>query len=366
MAPLVRLLQRDPRFDARICVTGQHREMLDQVLDEFDIQPDYDLQIMTSGQDLTDITCAALGGLRNVLAQDQPDMMLVHGDTSTTFAASLAAYYAQIPVGHVEAGLRTGNLYSPWPEEANRRLATVLATLHFAPTHSAAQNLLNEGVAEAKIAVTGNTVIDSLLTTLAKLENEPDVRSEIEGNFPQLRADHPLVLITAHRRENFGAGFDRICAALIRSAQASPNVDFVFPVHLSEHVQKPVHRHLADISNIHLVAPQEYLSFVYLMDRAALILTDSGGIQEEATALGKPVFIMREATERPEALDGGNALLVGTDSAVIVREIGAALLNPSGGQAVRLTKNPFGDGSASEKIVEILVTAHPSTCDQRV
>ncbi len=357
MAPLVMALQRDERFDARVCVTGQHRELLDQVLKQFDIQPDHDLRVMAPDQDLTDITCAVLQGLRPVLARDRPDILLVHGDTSTTFAASLAAFYEKIPVGHVEAGLRTGEIYSPWPEEANRKLVSSLATLHFAPTQSAAQNLLGEGVAASKIAVTGNTVVDALLATLVKLDSEPALRKEFEGKFSQLRSNHRLVLVTAHRRENFGVGFERICSALMQSAQLLPEVDLIFPVHLNGHVQEPVRRHLSEIPNLHLVAPQSYLPFVYLMNRASLFLTDSGGIQEEAQSLGKPVLVMRESTERPEALHSGNAMLVGTDIETITREIRAALSDSADCVSIKLNKNPFGDGTACEKIVEILVTS---------
>lgn len=358
MAPLVKALGADERFDSKVCVTGQHREMLDQVLDLFEITPDHDLNIMKPGQDLTDVTCSILSGLREVLAAEKPDMVLVHGDTATTFATSLAAYYQQIPVGHVEAGLRTGNLYSPWPEEANRKLTGALAALHFAPTDTSRNNLLAEGVAASSVVVTGNTVIDALLDVVNKLEAVPEHQAEMAARFPFLRQDSKMVLITGHRRESFGGGFERICEAIAQVAAANPDVDFLYPVHLNPNVREPVHRLLDDLGNVHLAEPTDYLPFVYLMNRSSIILTDSGGIQEEAPSLGKPVLVMRETTERPEAVDAGTVKLVGTQVQTIVEELTQLLTDKQAYQAMSFAHNPYGDGKACARILDALQAFH--------
>ena len=356
MAPLALQLAADERFDAKVCVTGQHREMLDQVLSLFDLKPDYDLNIMKPGQDLTDVTAGILTGLKPVLAEFKPDIVLVHGDTATTFASSLAAYYQQIPVGHVEAGLRTGNIYSPWPEEGNRKLTGALATLHFAPTETSRQNLLNEGVGEERILVTGNTVIDALLDVVAKLEASQSLQAQFSQQFNFLQADKKLILVTGHRRESFGGGFERICRALVDTAKAHPEVQVVYPVHLNPNVREPVNRLLQGIENVHLIEPLDYLPFVYLMNRAHLILTDSGGIQEEAPSLGKPVLVMRDTTERPEAVEAGTVKLVGTDSEMIVKHLNLLLSDESAYAAMSRAHNPYGDGRACSRIQEGLLT----------
>lgn len=355
MAPLALRLAGDSRFDCRICVTGQHREMLDQVLRLFSLQAAFDLGIMRPGQDLSDITSAVLSGMREVFATFTPDIVLVHGDTATTFAASLAAYYRQIAVGHVEAGLRTHNLYSPWPEEANRKLTGALAEIHFAPTVSAADNLRREGIADSAIQVTGNTVIDALHEVVAKLRESGDSLSDGLTGLPVLSPERRMILVTGHRRESFGDGFERICQALARVATSRPDVDIVYPVHLNPSVQEPVNRLLGDFANIHLIPPQDYLPFVYLMDRAHLVLTDSGGVQEEAPSLGKPVLVMRDTTERPEAVAAGTVRLVGTDSDVIVAEIERLLDDTSEYSRMSFAHNPYGDGAACSRIVEGLV-----------
>ncbi|MCC4261394.1 UDP-N-acetylglucosamine 2-epimerase (non-hydrolyzing) [Pseudomonas aestusnigri] len=356
MAPLALQLAADERFDAKVCVTGQHREMLDQVLSLFDLKPDYDLNIMKPGQDLTDVTAGILTGLKPVLAEFKPDIVLVHGDTATTFAASLAAYYQQIPVGHVEAGLRTGNIYSPWPEEGNRKLTGALATLHFAPTETSRQNLLNEGVGEERILVTGNTVIDALLDVVAKLEASQSLQAQFSQQFNFLQADKKLILVTGHRRESFGGGFERICRALVDTAKAHPEVQVVYPVHLNPNVREPVNRLLQGIENVHLIEPLDYLPFVYLMNRAHLILTDSGGIQEEAPSLGKPVLVMRDTTERPEAVEAGTVKLVGTDTDMIVKRLNLLLSDETAYAAMSRAHNPYGDGRACSRIQEGLLT----------
>jgi len=358
MAPLVKALETDERFESAVCVTAQHREMLDQVLALFGIQPEYDLSIMKPGQSLHDVTSGILVGLKEVLAQYQPDVVLVHGDTATTFAASLAAFYQQIPVGHVEAGLRTGNLYSPWPEEANRKLTGVLTEYHFAPTETSRNNLLAENVPHESIHVTGNTVIDALLEVVKKLETNKGLRDELGGLFPMLRQGSPMVLITGHRRESFGGGFERICEAIARVAQANPNVDLLYPVHLNPNVKEPVYRLLGNLPNVHLVEPTDYLPFVYLMNRAALILTDSGGIQEEAPSLGKPVLVMRETTERPEAVDAGTVRLVGTDADRIFQEITVLLSDQAAYERMSYAHNPYGDGQACSRILNTLHNAN--------
>lgn len=354
MAPLALSLAADPRFVSKVCVTGQHRQMLDQVLQLFALQPDFDLDIMKTGQDLTDVTTSILQGMKRVFADYKPDIVLVHGDTATTVSASLAAYYHQIAIGHVEAGLRTGNLYSPWPEEANRKLTGALATLHFAPTEVSCQNLQREGVPRDAIMVTGNTVIDALLEVTGKLESTPSLRSELDVQFPFLHADRCMVLVTGHRRESFGGGFDRICLALADTAKAFPEVDIVYPVHLNPNVREPVTRLLTGISNIHLIAPQDYLPFVYLMNRSHLILTDSGGIQEEAPSLGKPVLVMRETTERPEAVAAGTVRLVGTSIDGISSSLRELLTDESAYRRMSLSHNPYGDGMACSRILDAL------------
>lgn len=354
MAPLVQALRADIRFDTRVCVTGQHRHMLDQVLELFAIRPDHDLAVMQPGQDLTDITAAILRGLRGVLAQVRPDVALVHGDTTTTFAATLASYYQRIPVGHVEAGLRTGDLYAPWPEEANRKLTGALAALHFAPTESARQNLLREGVSPQNIFVTGNTVIDALLQVVGRLRRDSALQQAQATRFFFLRPEAPLILVTGHRRESFGAGFERICQALVRTAQQFPRADIVYPVHLNPQVREPVNRLLAGIANVHLIEPQDYLPFVYLMERAHVILTDSGGIQEEAPALGKPVLVMRETTERPEAVHAGTVRLVGTGVEAIAAGLAELLTDPEACRRMGVAHNPYGDGRACGRVIETL------------
>ena len=354
MAPLALQLAEDPRFNAKVCVTAQHREMLDQVLGLFELTPDYDLNLMKPGQDLTDVTTGILQGMKSVLADFQPDMVLVHGDTATTFATTLAAYYQQIPVGHVEAGLRTGNLYSPWPEEGNRKLTGAIAAKHFAPTATSRQNLLNEGIADASIYVTGNTVIDALLEVVKKLETNQELANELQARFDFLDSSRKLILVTGHRRESFGGGFERICQALVRTAEAHPEVQILYPVHLNPNVQEPVNRLLAGLKNIHLIEPQDYLPFVYLMNRAHIILTDSGGIQEEAPSLGKPVLVMRDTTERPEAVEAGTVKLVGTDVDTITGELNTLLTDQRAYNAMSHAHNPYGDGKACQRIRDAL------------
>ncbi|UMY62953.1 UDP-N-acetylglucosamine 2-epimerase (non-hydrolyzing) [Pseudomonas sp. LS.1a] len=353
MAPLALNLAQDDRFESRVCVTGQHRQMLDQVLELFEITPDYDLNIMKPGQDLTDVTTAILQGLKPVLAEFKPDVVLVHGDTATTLATSLAAYYQQIPIAHVEAGLRTGNLYSPWPEEGNRRLTGALAALHFAPTSTSQDNLLREGIDAATIHTTGNTVIDALLEVVRKLES-PALKSQFEEQFSFLNPERRMVLVTGHRRENFGGGFERICQALVQTARQFPDVDIVYPVHLNPNVREPVNRLLADVNNIHLIEPLDYLPFVYLMTRSYLILTDSGGIQEEAPALGKPVLVMRDTTERPEAVAAGTVKLVGTDVESITEHLAKLLTDDATYREMSFAHNPYGDGKACARILDAL------------
>jgi UDP-N-acetylglucosamine 2-epimerase (non-hydrolysing) len=353
MAPVVKALGADPRFDSRVCVTAQHREMLDQVLALFEITPDHDLDIMAPDQDLYDITTRILLGLRDVIRAEKPDMILVHGDTTTTLAASLAAFYEKVPVGHVEAGLRTGNLLSPWPEEANRKLTGVLAAAHFAPTASARDALLAEGVDEARILTTGNTVIDALLWVRERIDGDAALRDELAGRFPY-GLERPMVLITGHRRESFGGGFERICQAVSRLAEAHPDTDFVYPVHLNPNVQEPVNRLLSGRPNVHLIEPQDYLPFVWLMGNATLILTDSGGIQEEAPSLGKPVLVMRDTTERPDAVDAGTVKLVGTGADAIHDEAHRLLTDQAAWDAMSRAHNPYGDGRASQRIADFL------------
>ena len=349
MAPVVRALAQASDVDARVCVTAQHREMLDQVLELFEIKPDYDLDLMRPGQGLEDITAGVLLALSPVLDEFQPHLVLVHGDTTTTLASSLAAYYRKIPVGHVEAGLRTGNIFSPWPEEVNRKVAGAIAALHFAPTEQSKQNLLAEAVSKQVIIVTGNTVIDALIDVVAKLESDTDRMAELTQRFG-LDPAKRMILVTGHRRESFGDGFLRICEALATLA-ARDDVEIVYPVHLNPNVKGPVEEKLSGFANVHLIAPQDYLPFVYLMSRAAVILTDSGGVQEEAPSLGKPVLVMRETTERPEAVDAGTVKLVGTDTALIVSEVNRLLDDKAAYDAMSFAHNPYGDGKAVDRIL---------------
>lgn len=349
MAPLLHALQTDGGFKVRLCVTAQHRQMLDEVLELFELRADRDLDVMTEGQSLNGLCARLLERLDGVMAAEQPDLVLVHGDTSTCFMASLAAFQRGIAVAHVEAGLRTGNLQAPWPEEANRRLTAVLTHLHFAPTESARSNLLAEGVADTAICVTGNTVVDALQWMCRHLE-ELGWRPSA-GPLAQLPEGAPLVLITGHRRENFGEGFEQICRALAELARRYPQVQFFYPVHLNPQVQEPVHRLLDGISNLKLLPPQDYRHFVWLMQRASLILTDSGGVQEEAPSLHKPVLLMRATTERPEAVAAGCVRLVGTDAARIVAEVSRLLDDPAAAQAMRSANNPYGDGQACRRIL---------------
>ena len=358
MAPLALQLAADDRFDAKVCVTGQHREMLDQVLELFELKPDYDLNIMKPGQDLTDVTAGILAGLKPVLAEFMPDVVLVHGDTATTFAASLAAYYQQIAVAHVEAGLRTGNIYSPWPEEGNRKLTAALATLHFAPTATSKQNLLKEGVSEISIKVTGNTVIDALLDVVKKLEINDELEKQFGEQFSFLNSSKKLILVTGHRRESFGGGFERICQALVDTAKEYPDIEVLYPVHLNPNVREPVNRLLQGINNVHLIEPLDYLPFVYLMNRSHIILTDSGGIQEEAPSLGKPVMVMRDTTERPEAVEAGTVKLVGTEVTAIFDNLKLLLSDNKAYEIMSRAHNPYGDGRACGRIRESLLSWH--------
>ena len=363
MAPLVKKLQANPEeFQTIVCVTGQHREMLDQVLRLFDITPDYDLNIMKPNQDLYDITSRILVGMRDVLKEVQPDIVLVHGDTTTSMVAALAAFYQQIPVGHVEAGLRTGNIYSPWPEEMNRLMTGRISTVHFSPTPLAKQNLLQEHVDEAKIVVTGNTVIDALQMVVERLKNDEQLAGEVKDkvlnmgyNVNRLGEDRRLVLITGHRRENFGEGFLNICHAIKNLSEKYPNVDFVYPMHLNPNVRKPVLEILGEgADNVFLIEPLDYLPFVYMMQHSTLILTDSGGVQEEAPGLGKPVLVMRDTTERPEAVEAGTVLLVGTNREKIEQGVSMLLNDSDCYRRMSEAVNPYGDGLACERIVKKL------------
>jgi UDP-N-acetylglucosamine 2-epimerase (non-hydrolysing) len=355
MVPVYNALKQFTEFDVRVCVTGQHRQMLDQVLELFEIKPEFDLNLMKPEQDLSDITSNVLLGLREVFKNWLPDIVLVHGDTTTTLGASLAAFYAKLQVGHVEAGLRTGNKYAPWPEEMNRRLTGAMVDLHFAPTEQSRQNLLGEGVKDANILVTGNTVIDALLQVVDRLKYDMSLRNSMAQRFEFLQPEKRMVLVTGHRRENFGQGFENICHALAHLAQRD-DVQVVYPVHLNPNVQEPVNRILGNCPNVHLLPPQDYLPFVYLMHRSALIVTDSGGVQEEAPSLGKPVLVMRDTTERPEAVAAGTVLLVGTSAHRIVEAAQQLLNDPKAYQAMARAHNPYGDGLASQRITEALVT----------
>lgn len=354
MAPLVTALKNDDRFEARCCVTAQHREMLDQVLELFEIQPDYDLNVMKPGQSLNELTSRILIEMKPILQAYKPDIVLVHGDTSTTFAASLSAYFEQIAVGHVEAGLRTGNMYSPWPEEANRKLTAALAQYHFAPTETSKDNLIRENHASHNIFVTGNTVIDALLMVKEKILSDVLLEKELEKQFPFLNTSQKTILVTGHRRESFGDGFERICKAISTIALEHPSVQIVYPVHLNPNVLEPVKRILSNIGNVHIIEPQQYLSFVYLMTKADLILTDSGGIQEEAPSLGKPVLVMRDTTERPEAVNAGTVKLVGTYGKAIIENVSTLLTEPLKYQIMSTAHNPYGDGQACQRILDIL------------
>jgi len=354
MAPVVKTMRASQQIDVRVCVTGQHLEMLDQVLDVFDITPDYNLKVMKPGQSLFDISKAILEGLEAVLKKENPDVLLVHGDTTTTLAASLAAYYSNTPLGHVEAGLRTGNLSSPWPEEGNRKVAGALARYHFASTEGAKQNLRAENVPDANILVTGNTVIDALLLAQRILLENDHLRANATSHFTALDPDRDVLLVTGHRRESFGSGFDRICTALSAIAHRFPELQIVYPVHLNPNVKEPVVKHLGGKENIHLIEPQNYLPFVHLMSLSRIILTDSGGIQEEAPSLGKPVLVMRDTTERPEAIAAGTARLVGTSVESIVETTSELLHNQDAYDAMSKAHNPYGDGQAAQRITEFL------------
>lgn len=353
MAPVIKALSNRACIEAKVCVTAQHRQMLDQVLTLFGVVPDFDLDLMKPGQDLTDVTCNVLLGMRDVFKRWRPDYVLVHGDTTTTLATSLAAYYEKIPVGHVEAGLRTGNIYSPWPEEMNRRVAGVVSDIHFAPTETAKSNLLREGVGDEAVCVTGNTVIDALLEIVGRLRTDTALKIGVDERFGFLDSRKRLVLVTGHRRENFGAGFESICTALQRISERG-DVEVVYPVHLNPNVQEPVRRLLGKCENIHLIEPLDYLPFVYLMERADILLTDSGGVQEEAPSLGKPVLVMRNTTERPEAVLAGTVRLVGTDHETIVSETQRLLDDPLEYERMSHSHNPYGDGQAANRIVNFL------------
>jgi len=387
MAPLVKAFEKynqtlitdhQSPITVKVCVTAQHREMLDQVLDLFEITPDYDLDIMKPGQDLYDVTSNVLLGMKTVLTDFNPDVVFVHGDTSTTFSAALAAFYQQIKVAHIEAGLRTGDIYSPWPEEANRQLTTQITAYHFAPTQTSKENLLKENVNEKNIIVTGNTVIDALFLALEKIKSSKELESEIVNSINTLlpRAyplpmprqemplgcttheslqDHKMILVTGHRRENHGQGFINICTALKEIAVTNPHVHIVYPVHLNPNVQKPVKELLSDIPNVHLIEPLQYEQFIYMMDRATFIITDSGGVQEEAPSLGKPVLVMRDTTERPEALDAGTVKLVGTNTQLIIDEADALLNDSEVYEKMSKASNPYGTGKACKKIVDFLI-----------
>lgn len=356
MAPVVKALQQDSRLQTRVCVTAQHRDMLDQVLNLFAIRPEYDLDIMRQNQGLTGIACAILSGMEPILSEYKPHRVLVHGDTSTTFAATLAAYYQKVPVAHVEAGLRTDNIYSPWPEEANRKLTGALADLHFAPTETARDNLLRENVADERIVVTGNTVIDSLFQVTDKIRHDSRLAEQLKTQFSFVDQTKKLILVTGHRRESFGSGFEHICRAL-KTLSARTDLQIVYPVHLNPQVREPVNRLLSGIGNIHLIDPLDYLPFVYLMNTADIILTDSGGIQEEAPSLGKPVLVMRDTTERPEAVEAGTVKLVGADEKRIINNVNRLLDNRKAYETMSFAHNPYGDGKASQRILEGIVHA---------
>jgi UDP-N-acetylglucosamine 2-epimerase (non-hydrolysing) len=357
MAPLVKAFEKDNNIQSKVCVTAQHREMLDQVLEMFDITPDYDLNLMKPGQDLYDITANVLIGLKDVLRAFKPDVVLVHGDTTTTSASSLAAFYEKIKVGHVEAGLRTGDIYSPWPEEANRQITGVLANYHFAPTSTSSNNLIKENKDTKNIIVTGNTVIDALFLALAKIENNEDLKNSIIETINKqytINENQKIILVTGHRRENFGQGFINICESLKTLAINNPTIDIVYPVHLNPNVQKPVKEILSDVSNVFLIDPLQYESFIYLMNKSHFIITDSGGVQEEAPSLGKPVLVMRDTTERPEAVEAGTVKLVGTNPKSIIDEAQRLLDDEKEYEKMSKSHNPYGDGKACQRIVEFI------------
>jgi UDP-N-acetylglucosamine 2-epimerase (non-hydrolysing) len=366
MAPVVNALQeRSDRFSCRVCATAQHREMLDPVLALFDIRPEYDLDIMQPGQDLFDVTSGVLRGMREILGKDRPDVLLVQGDTTTAMAAAMAAYYSGVTVGHVEAGLRTHQKREPFPEEVNRTIAAILADIHFAPTAEARENLLREGIRDETIFVTGNTVIDALLSVSSRIERDSGLGKSLEDRFSFLDRRKKLILVTGHRRESFGQGFEQICLALADIARHDPGVEILYPVHMNPNVREPVHRLLGGgDANIRLIEPVEYLPFVYLMKRAYLILTDSGGVQEEAPSLGKPVLVMRERTERPEAIAAGTARLVGTDREKIFSGTVHLLRDAEAYRAMSLAHNPYGDGRASGRIIEVLHTVQGSRAEE--
>ena len=361
MAPLVKAFEKETNIISKVCVTAQHREMLDQVLELFDIKPDYDLNLMKPGQDLYDITSNVLLGLKDVLSDFKPDIVLVHGDTTTTSAASLSAFYQQIKVGHVEAGLRTHDIYSPFPEEVNRQITGILASYHFAPTTTSRDNLLKENKDEKNIIVTGNTVIDALFLALEKIKNNSELENkiiqDIESSFKNSQfsiLNSQFILVTGHRRENHGQGFINICEALKTIAINNPEIDIVYPVHLNPNVQKPVKEILSNISNVHLIEPLQYEQFIYLMDKSYFIITDSGGVQEEAPSLGKPVLVMRDTTERPEAVEAGTVKLVGTHTQTIIKEAQALLDEESEYEKMSKAHNPYGDGKACERIIKFI------------
>lgn len=365
MAPLVKEFQNNDHFETQVCVTGQHRQMLDQVLELFKINPDYDLNIMKSGQDLYDVTSQVIIGMREILKKAQPDIVLVHGDTTTSTAAALAAFYQQIPVGHIEAGLRTHNIYSPWPEEMNRQITGRIATYHFSPTKLSKSNLIKENINDNSIIITGNTVIDALFYVVDKIKGDEKLSHNLYHELKQcgydvkrLNEDRRLVLITGHRRENFGEGFINMCTAIRQLVKNYPNVDFVYPMHLNPNVRKPIHEvfgeNLSELSNIFFIEPLEYFSFIYLMEKATIVLTDSGGIQEEAPSLGKPVLVMRDTTERPEAVEAGTVKLVGTDFDAIVNNVSELLDNQESYLKMSQSANPYGDGQACERIVSFI------------
>lgn len=354
MAPLIHALNADSRFHLKVCSTAQHREMLDNVLELLEIRPDYDLNIMKAGNELSDVTATIFSKLPPVIDECKPDVVLVHGDTTTSFVAAVLAYYKKIPLGHIEAGLRTGNIYSPWPEEVNRKITATVASHHFAPTEMAKANLLSENVDGNNIFVTGNTIVDTLFWVLEKIERDADLKAELVKTFSHFNNQNPLILVTGHRRENFGEGFEQICSALKRIATEHPECQIVYPAHLNPKVQEPVYRLLNGIDNIHIIKPLDYISFVYLMSIASFILTDSGGIQEEAPSLGKPVLLMRENTERPEAVLAGTVLLTGTDADNIFDAVQKLLLDKNFYLNMSKSYNPYGDGNACKRIIEIL------------
>lgn len=357
MAPLVKAFKKEETIETKVCVTAQHREMLDQVLEIFDIKPDFDLDLMRDGQDLYDITSKVLLGLRDIFIEFKPDIILVHGDTATCSSSSLAAFYNKIKIGHVEAGLRTGDIYSPWPEEANRQITGVLANYHFSPTPTSKENLLKENKNQKDIIVTGNTVIDALFLALDKIENNQELKSKIINSLNsqyKLKENKKIILVTGHRRENFGEGFINICEALKNIAINNPDIDIVYPVHLNPNVQKPVKNILSNTSNVYLINPLQYEEFIYMMNKSYFIITDSGGVQEEAPSLGKPVLVMRDTTERPEAVEAGTVKLVGTSKEVIIKEAQKLLDNKSEYEKMSKAHNPYGDGKACERIVNFI------------